>query len=126
LGHPSFEYLKIFFPSLFTSNTEPIKYETYIRAKNHRVTFPHNNNRVNSAFSLVRVGPAPNSHNNQFQYFLLFVDDFSRMTCVYFLKHKSEVPDKFYAFYQMIHTQFGNKIQVLRSDNGGEFVNKSM
>jgi len=26
----------------------------------------------------------------------------------------------------MIHTQFGKKIQVLRSDNGGEFVNKSM
>ena len=70
-------------------------------------------------------GPASNSHNNQFQY-LLFVDDFSRMTWVYFLKHKSEVPDKFYAFYQMIHTQFGKKIQVLRSDNGGEFVNKSM
>jgi len=57
---------------------------------------------------------------------LLFVDDFSRMTWVYFLKHKSEVPDKFYAFYQMIHTQFGKKIQVLRSNNGGEFVNKSM
>jgi len=48
------------------------------------------------------------------------------MTWVYFLKHKSEVPDKFYAFYQMIHTQFDKKIQVLRSDNGGEFVNKSM
>jgi len=47
------------------------------------------------------------------------------MIWVYFLKHKSEVPDKFYAFYQMIHTQFGKKIQVLRSDNG-EFVNKSM
>ena len=26
----------------------------------------------------------------------------------------------------MIHTQFDKKIQVLRSDNGGEFVNKSM
>jgi len=26
----------------------------------------------------------------------------------------------------MIHTQFGKKIQVLRSYNGGEFVNKSM
>jgi len=129
LGHPSFGYLKILFPSLFTSNSEPIKCETCIRAKNPRVTFPPNNNRVNSAFSLVHSdvwGPAPNSHNNQFQYFLLFVDDFSRMTWVYFLKHKSEVPDKFYAFYQMIHTQFGKKIQVLRSDNGGEFVNKSM
>jgi len=129
LGHPSFGYLKILFPSLFTSNTEPIKCKTCIRAKNHRVTFPPNYNRVNYAFSLVHSdvwGPTPNSHNNQFQYFLLFVNDFSRMTWVYFLKHKFEVPDKFYAFYQMIHTQFDKKIQVLRSDNGGEFVNKSM
>jgi len=69
-------------------------------------------------FSLVHYdvwGPAPDSHNNQFQYFLLFVDDFSRMKWVYFLKHKFEVPDKFYAFYQIIHTQFGKKIQVLKS-----------
>jgi len=35
LGHPSFGYLKILFPSLFTSNTETIKCETCIRAKNH-------------------------------------------------------------------------------------------
>jgi len=48
------------------------------------------------------------------------------MTWVYFLKHKYEVPDKFYAFYQMVHTQFDKKIQVLRSDNGREFVKKSM
>jgi len=129
LGHPSFGYLKNLFPSLFTSNTEAIKCETCIRAKNHRVIFPPNNNRVNYAFSLVHSnvwGPAFNSHNNQFQYFVLFVDDFSCMTWVYFLKYKSEVLDKFYAFYQMIHTQFGKKIQVLRSNNGGEFVNKSM
>jgi len=107
LGHPSFGYLKILFPSLFTSNTELIKCETCIRTKNHRVTFPLNNNRVNSIFSLIHSdvwGPAPNSHNNQFKYFVLFVDNFSRMTWVYILKHKSEVPDKFYAFYQMIHT----------------------
>jgi len=69
LGHPSFRYLKILFPSLFTSSTEPIKCETCIWAKNHRVTFSLNNNRVNSAFSLVHSdvwGPAPNFHNNQF------------------------------------------------------------
>jgi len=69
LSHPSFGYLKILFLSLFTSNTEPIKCETCIRAKNHRVTFPPNNNRVNSAFSLVHSdvwGLALNSHSNQF------------------------------------------------------------
>ena len=63
---------------------------------------------------------------NKFQYFVLFVGDFSRMTWVYFVKHKFEIPDKFYAFYEMIHTQFDKKIQVLTSDNGREFVNKLM
>jgi len=53
LGLPSFRYLKILFPTLFTSNTEPIKCETCIQAKNHRVTFPLNNNRFNSVFSIV-------------------------------------------------------------------------
>jgi len=53
LGHPSFGCLRFFFPSLFTSNTEPIKCETCIPTKNHRVIFPPNNNKVNSAFSLV-------------------------------------------------------------------------
>jgi len=57
---------------------------------------------------------------------VLFVDDFSRITWVYFIKHNSEVPDKFYAFYQMIHTQFNKKIQVHKSNNDGEFVNKSI
>ena len=79
LGHPSFGYLKILFPSLFTSNTEPIKCETCIRAKNHRVTFPPNNNRVNSTFSLVHFdvwGLTSNSHNNQFQYFFVICGRF--------------------------------------------------
>jgi len=31
LGHPSFGYLKILFPSLFTSNTKPIKCESCIQ-----------------------------------------------------------------------------------------------
>jgi len=102
LRHPSFGYLKILFRSLFTSNTESIKCETCIREKNNRVTFHPNNNIVNSVLLLIHFdvwGPAPNSHNNQFQYFELFVDDFSRMTWVYFLKHIFKVPDKFYAFY---------------------------
>ena len=105
LGTLRFYFLVYLLVTLSLSNVKLVyglKCETCIRAKNHRVTFSLNNNRVNSAFSLVHSdvwGPTPNSHNNQFQYFVLFVDDFSRMTWVYFLKHKSEVPDKFYAFY---------------------------
>ncbi|KAJ0478882.1 putative RNA-directed DNA polymerase [Helianthus annuus] len=129
LGHPSFGYLKSLFPSLFLNKSTDMKCETCILAKNHRVSFDQSNTRVKSVFSLIHSdvwGPAPNSDKNRFKYFVLFVDDFSRMTWVYFMKHKSEVPEKFFMFYKMIQTQFKKKLQILRSDNGGEFVNQSM
>jgi len=42
------------------------------------------------------------------------------------LKDKSEVPDKFAMFYRMVHTQFNKKIQTLRTDNGGEYLNHTL
>lgn len=45
------------------------------------------------------------------------------MTWVYFLKRKSEVFEKFLTFYQMINTQYQTKLQVLRTDNGTEYIN---
>ena len=48
------------------------------------------------------------------------------MSWIYFLKNKSEVFKKFVQFFQMVQTQFQKPIQILRSDNGGEFVNNSM
>jgi len=62
LGPPSFGYLKILFPSLFTSNTESIKCETCIRAKNHRVTSLHHvcfGSKPTWCFLCIRVPDAP-------------------------------------------------------------------
>ena len=71
-------------------------------------------------------GPAPYTSKNNFSYFLLFVDHCTRMTWVFFLKQKSEVFDKFVSFYNLIQTQLQKQIQVLKSDNGGEFINNAM
>ena len=98
-------------------------------AKSHRQSFKSNETRVKSLFSLVHAnvwGPAPVIGDHGFKYFLLFVDDCSRMTWVYFLKNKSEVYEKFVLFYKLIQTQFQTQIKVLRSDNGREFVNREM
>ena len=46
------------------------------------------------------------------------------MTWLYLLKNKSEVVERFLTFHNMIKTQFSATLQVFRSDNGGEFVNK--
>eukprot|EP00253_Pinus_taeda_P035295 PITA_35295 len=58
------------------------------------------------------------------QYFLTFIDDFTRKTWVYFLKNKSEVFEKFQNFKALVENQSGLRIKVLRIDRGGEYISK--
>ena len=56
------------------------------------------------------------------RYFVTFTDDYSRFCYVYFLKHKSEVFEKFKEFHAEV-TNFNDKrIKTLRTDNGGEYT----
>ena len=43
------------------------------------------------------------------------------MTWVCMMKSKGEVNSLFQKFHKMVKTQYKAKIQVLRSDNGGEY-----
>jgi transposase InsO family protein len=54
---------------------------------------------------------------------LIFVDDFSRFTWIFFLRKKSEVFQHLKDFKALVETQPRKKIKVLRKDNGGEYVN---
>ncbi len=58
------------------------------------------------------------------RYFLTFIDDFSRKIHVYLLKTKGETFEKFKQYKALVENEIGNKIKVLHSDNGGEFVSK--
>jgi hypothetical protein len=42
------------------------------------------------------------------------------------MKSKSEVSSLFQQFHKMIATQYQSKIQVIRTDNGGEFINQNL
>jgi transposase InsO family protein len=55
---------------------------------------------------------------------MFIIDDYTRMTCVYFLKEKSEAFEKFKAFKTYVENETNLKIKCLRSDNGGEFTFK--
>ena len=48
--------------------------------------------------------------------------DYSRRTWIYFLKTKGEVFNRFKDFKALVEKQTGRKIQVLRSDNRGEYI----
>ena len=64
----------------------------------------------------------PITSMNGSRYLLTFIDDFSRYTCVFFLKKKSEVCEKFFELKALIENAFGLKIKIMRYDNGGEYV----
>jgi transposase InsO family protein len=55
------------------------------------------------------------------EYYLTFIDDYSRKTWIYFLKTKSEVFKWFQEFRALVENQSGKRIKVLQSDNGGEY-----
>ena len=54
-------------------------------------------------------------------YFLTFIDDFSRMCWVYFLKNKDEAFEFFKEFKEMVENESEYKIKCVRSDRGGEY-----
>lgn len=58
------------------------------------------------------------------RYFLLLVDDFSRMMWVFMLKRKTEALDAFKKFKALVEKKTAHGIQVLRTDRGGEFCSK--
>jgi 5'-3' exoribonuclease 2 len=59
------------------------------------------------------------------RYYVTFIDDYTRYTCVYFLKSKDEVLEKFKEFHNFATNLTGKHIKVLRTDNGGEYCSKA-
>ena len=117
------------FPSLFSGfNLSEFMCETCAMAKSHRATFHLSDNRADLPFSLVHLDvqrPAPLYTHNGMKWFVTFVDDYTRMTWVYQLKHKSDVCIVFRLFHQMVVTQFGISIKVLHYDNGVNILSKN-
>jgi transposase InsO family protein len=55
-------------------------------------------------------------------FYVIFVDDYSRMVWSYVLKRKSEVTAVFTQFKAMMENQTEKRIRTLRSDRGGEYM----
>jgi len=86
--------------------------------------FPHSLSRCTTSFQLLHVdvwGPYKWETYDGMRYFLTIVDDHTRWTWVFFMRLKSDVLMLLKNFFVEINTQFGKKVQRLRSDNDGEF-----
>lgn len=102
--------------------------EGCIYGKQHRKSFPVGRSfRATSCLEIVHAdlcGPMNTESLAGSRYFLLLTDDYSRMSWVYFLKLKSETFASFKKFKALVENQVGNKVRVLRTDRGGEFLSQ--
>ncbi|KAL0375663.1 UNVERIFIED_CONTAM: Retrovirus-related Pol polyprotein from transposon RE2 [Sesamum calycinum] len=126
LGHPSLPTLQKILPI----DSARLECESCELGKHHHASFPPRvEKRSSSPFTLVHSdiwGPCRFESLRGFRYFITFVDDYSRMTWVYLLKDRSQVPTIITSFYNEIFTQFSVHIRILRTDNALEFVQKSV
>ncbi|CAL8990723.1 unnamed protein product [Prunus brigantina] len=94
--------------------------------KQHRDSFPAESTwRAQFPLELVHTdicGPMQIASMSENRYFLLFIDDYTRMAWVYFLRNKSNAFECFKKFKAMTELQSGHKVKSLRSDRGGEFM----
>ena len=56
------------------------------------------------------------------EYFVTFIDDYSRCGYVYLMQHKSDTFEKFKEYRVEGENQLGKTIKTLRSDHRGEYL----
>ncbi|KAJ9554596.1 hypothetical protein OSB04_018641 [Centaurea solstitialis] len=97
--------------------------------KHHALPFKLNDYKSASAFDLIHSdvwGPAPHPSMGGCRYFVIFVDDHTRFTWIYLMKHRSKLPQIYIIFARMIQTQFSKPIKILRADNAMEYKESSL
>lgn len=103
--------------------------EACVMGKHHRTPFENSNSQADRVGELVHTdvcGMMQEQSLGGAKYFLLFKDDFSHYRTVFFIKNKSEVPELTKKYINSTKSRTGSSILVLRSDNGGEYINKRM
>ena len=124
LGHPSISKLWKMVPHL--SNLSSLACESCQLRKHIHVPLPkHLDPRTKSPFELVHTdvwSPSRNASTLGFQYFVTFIDDFSRCTRLFLMKNRVELFIIFQKFFVEIQNQFNTSIRILHSDNALEYL----
>lgn len=103
-----------------TAAPDPIC-EPCIAGKQHRI-INTTSTRSKQPLAIVHCdlhGPMPVQSIQGHKYFIVFVDDATRLWCLYFLKSKGEAAQAFYAFKAEIEKQTGRQIKCLHDDKEG-------
>jgi transposase InsO family protein len=91
------------------------------------ISFSSSDSRAARILDLIYLdvcGPMSSASLTSSLYYVVFIDDFSRKSWIFFMKTKGQVFSWFQEFKDLVENQIGKKIRVLRSDNGGEYTSK--
>jgi hypothetical protein len=92
-----------------------------------KTAFPSIDSRAAGILDLIHTdvcGPMSSTWLTGSLYYVVFIDDFSRKSWIFFMKTKGQVFNRFQEFKALVENQTGKKIRVLRSNNGGEYTSK--
>jgi hypothetical protein len=122
LGHPS----SIIVSQIISKNKLPCVRDSTLesvcdscqRAKSHQLPYPVSTSVSTSPLQLVFTdvwGPASVSVGRH-EYYVSFIDDYSKFTWIYFLKRKSDAYDALLNFEKLIERKLDKKILTVQSD----------
>ena len=126
LGHVSVQKLRSLICSGFLGQ---VKYDSVDcvscqLVKQPALSFNNSDSFSHASFDLIHSdiwGPSPTTIVGGSKYFVIFIDDFSRYTCIYLMHNCSELAQIYHTFAQMISTQFSKTIKIFRIDNAMEY-----
>jgi hypothetical protein len=103
--------------------------EPCIEGKMHRA--PHTAPAERADKPLGRVssdvkGPLPTRSRSGNQYWIVFMDQFTGLAAVYFMREKGEATSKFLLYKAWAENQLSTTIKNLRDDKGGEYKSNEL
>jgi hypothetical protein len=128
LGHPSFQTLRRILRTHelpVVSNKSSLHFcDACQKGKSHQLPFPKSLSVSTAPLELnfSDVWSLASTSIRKHNYYVSFIDDFSKFTWVYLLKHKSEVFQKFHDFQAHVEHLFDRKILAMQTYlRGGEY-----
>lgn len=130
LGHQSKRHVKAFLKDRGIDVTEDNEFcDGCAFGKHHRLPFKTRTERAEQPREIIHTdvcGKMNLDSVGKSRYYVLFKDDYSAYRAVYFIKNKSDVKEKIKTFCNEIKTRFGSHVKELRSDGGGEYIDRDV
>jgi hypothetical protein len=110
--------------------TVPTPCEPCLKGKQTRSEIPKQSaTRADTVLGRIHsdvCGPLPTQSHSGFRYFATFIDDKSRKVSVVGMREKSDLARHLKAFVARVELETGQKVRILRSDGGGEYIGKQV